>query len=216
MVKHQNHSVGHSPAAVAAAGMLAALVAAATLPPHAVGAAACTGGGTPAGRHCVCSSPAVCVGSRCSHARDHAEMDAVQGGGTRAALSGWVATRCSDCKCGSGTATSDAAGNVRAPPITALGELHCGVLWFLHIPKTGGGTTRNYLADRTRPRKAGQRWLMVDLYSQHCHPALFNESMDGWGAAPVWADALSELARPHPRLVIHQHHCSPGLASLIP
>ena len=205
-----------STSALAIAGMLVALVA--TLPPCAAGSATCTGGGALVGSHCVCPTPAVCVGSRCSHAVDET-------GNTT--MSGWVAALCSDCTCGSGIAA--AAGTAsegeptptnfrsRAPTVTASGELKCGVLWFLHIPKTGGSTTEKYLYTRTRPALPGRRWLMADLYSYpHCHPALANTSMDGWGAAPVWADALVELARPEPRLVVHQHHCSPGLVGLIP
>ena len=32
----------------------------------------------------------------------------------------------------------------------------------------------------------------------------------------MWADALTELAKPEPRLVVHHHDCSPELVGLIP
>ena len=71
------------------------------LPTRAADLAACPGGGAPTGSHCVCPTPAVCVGSHCSHAHD--ETGSIT-------MSGWVATQCSDCTCGSGIAA--AAGTV--------------------------------------------------------------------------------------------------------
>ena len=125
------------------------------------------------------------------------------------------------------------------------GELKCGVLWFLHIPKTGGATVQAYLKERTRryaddddrgvkggPRPAGKahaRWLFVDIHNGElelawapkaygtgdCEPGLSEGNMSGWSQSPAWRQALRELDKPEPRLVVHQESCSPaGFAEL--
>ena len=126
------------------------------------------------------------------------------------------------------------------------GELKCGVLWFLHIPKTGGATVQAYLKERTRryaddddrgvkggPRPAGKahaRWLFVDIHNGElelawapkaygtgdCEPGLSEGNMSGWSQSPAWRQALRELDKPEPRLVVHQESCSPSIASLLP
>ena len=83
--------------------------------------------------------------------------------------------------------TSGAIGTVGTvgthPALTATGELKCGVLWFLHIPKTGGDTVKGSLQAWSRQRRCGakqgrphyeqsvcradadsSRWTYVDIY----------------------------------------------------
>lgn len=108
---------------------------------------------------------------------------------------------------------------------SAMGQFHnggdviargmkCGVLWFLHIPKTGGDTTKEYLKRLTM----SSPWSMMDLYKWPiCTPALHSTNMSEWEGSTDWRrKALTELNKPKPRLVIHQHHCSPGFADLLP
>ena len=125
------------------------------------------------------------------------------------------------------------------------GELRCGVVWFLHVPKTGGATVQSYLLERTRRRAdgsdgnhsgeggEGKKWLFVDIHNgerawaqtsygsgnwhgSNCEPGLSNDNMSAWSQSPAWRRALRELDKPEPRLVVHQESCNPSIASLLP
>ena len=106
--------------------------------------------------------------------------------------------------------------------LDATGELKCGVLWFLHIPKTGGDTVKGSLKSWSRSYKrhkkfsASSRWTYVDLYQKTCEPGLNSTNMEDWAAAPSWQRVLTELAQPKPRIALQSHHCSPSVAALLP
>lgn len=101
-------------------------------------------------------------------------------------------------------------------------KLECGIVWFVHIGKTGGGTvqqTMYKLAGRsvhggvmTERNGVAQDWTFIDLYSyKHCDPALKEANMSMWETSATWQHALRELGKEKPRLFVHQHHCSPGV-----
>ena len=77
-------------------GLMTALVAGTAALPPAPGSAACAGGGTLIGSHCMCPAPAVCLGDHCVHGYRQNGADAVE-------VAGWSVTRCSDCRCGTPT-----------------------------------------------------------------------------------------------------------------
>ena len=87
----------------------------------------------------------------------------------------------------------------------------CGALWFLHVPKTGGGTLLKYLREGLEPLD----WKFTDLYTFPCDPALAATSMADWERSEQWRAAEAELSRPRPRLLVHQHHCSPGFGTYL-
>ena len=91
-----------------------------------------------------------------------------------------------EAKGGTGAEAGAEAGQHAHRDRLQPGELKCGVLWFLHIPKTGGATVQAYLKKRTRryshaddddhrgaedgPRPPGKhrkqtRWLFVDIHN---------------------------------------------------
>ena len=91
--------------------------------------------------------------------------------------------------------------------------LPCGVFWFLHIGKTGGTTVHYFLRSTAKQGK----WTFVDLWSDPCDPLLASPNMTEWGRSPTWQPAARELGKRRPFLLVHQHHCSPGMgAALLP
>jgi len=103
----------------------------------------------------------------------------------------------------------------------------CGALWFLHIPKTGGDSVRDFLetaALRAHRDASASAYKFVDLYDwKDCEKpegptsqTFRKPSMSEWSASPMWAEAEAELTQKmRPRLVVHQHHCSVGLGSAL-
>ena len=103
----------------------------------------------------------------------------------------------------------------------------CGALWFLHIPKTGGDSVRDFLetaALRAHRDASASAYKFVDLYDwKDCEKpegptsqTFRKPSMSEWSASPRWAEAEAELTqKARPRLVVHQHHCSVGLGTAL-
>jgi hypothetical protein len=95
-------------------------------------------------------------------------------------------------------------------PLTKAGELQCGVLWFLHIGKCGGDSIKlslSHIAERSQ-------WTYVDLFTHPlCSLELTKPLMSDWSSSPVWRVAEDELNKPQPHLIVHQHHCSPGMGT---
>lgn len=95
-------------------------------------------------------------------------------------------------------------------------QLECGVLWFLHVCKTGGTTVKDFLKHDVG-RSDGSGWRFVNLMSSPCDPTLAAHNMSDWMKSERWRVADGELRREQPRLIIHQHSCSPGMgAHLLP
>ena len=62
----------------------------------------------------------------------------------------------------------------------------------------------------------GSPWTYVDLYHYpDCDPLLASPNMSDWNRSPAWQRAVKELSKPKPRLLVHQHHCSPGLGTCL-
>ena len=62
----------------------------------------------------------------------------------------------------------------------------------------------------------GSPWTYVDLYHYpDCDPLLASPNMSDWNRSPAWQRAVKELSKPKPRLLVHQHHCSPGLGTYL-
>ena len=102
-----------------------------------------------------------------------------------------------------------------------LGELDCGVVWFVHIPKTGGGTVKTLLnrwSARSRSAGSPRRWTWADLFvmGNQCPRPLGSANMEDWAMSDQWQSVLKELARPKPRVALRSHHCSQGIATLLP
>ena len=94
-----------------------------------------------------------------------------------------------------GTTTSVLALSDPASPSASLQpglneqETPCGVLWFLHIAKTGGGTVWNQLkaitANAARDEGHDHAWRTVSLYSHPtCDSVLTSATRPSWGVWP--------------------------------
>lgn len=102
--------------------------------------------------------------------------------------------------------------------VTGEGEMSCGMVWFIHIPKTGGYAVEQMLHREFHEKK--QSWTFVDLQSpleemkQPDWP-LHSPNMSDWVREPKWIQALDELSKEKPRLIIHQHVATAGFATHI-
>ena len=99
----------------------------------------------------------------------------------------------------------------------AMSPLQCGLVWFLHVSKSGGTTVANYLG-RVAPQNG---WKFVNLWTSDdelrsgWRTGTFADSVlrnaSTWTQSEQWRPAAEELQRARPRVVVHQHHGSPGL-----
>jgi len=82
----------------------------------------------------------------------------------------------------------------------------CGVFWFLHIGKTGGTTVTDHL----RAKASATGWVFTELFD-------LDKGFDyqGWNATDGWHRVEREFAKPAPRIIVAQHHTSPGFATTI-
>ena len=94
--------------------------------------------------------------------------------------------------------------------------MKCGVLWFLHVPKTGGSTMASYFKQRARNHKL-HGWKFVDMWqdSSTIEDARPGGPIywGGWNKTAKWRSVLSELEADTPKLLVHAHHNMPGLGS---
>ena len=91
--------------------------------------------------------------------------------------------------------------------------MKCGVLWYLHIPKTGGTTIMHHFHDLHER----YNWQYANMWKLQVPP---NEKgppgspyhWKAWNTTKKWTNVvLPELARAQPRLIVHAHHNMPGL-----
>lgn len=86
------------------------------------------------------------------------------------------------------------------PLLAAARPLRCGVLWFLHIGKTGGSTVANFL--KASQDTAG--WQFVEFWGKAANPH--------WNQSSGWRRIQQALgASAAPRLAVHHHHGVPGV-----
>ena len=79
--------------------------------------------------------------------------------------------------------------------------MRCGVLWFLHIGKTGGSTVADFLKEASQ-NTAG--WRFVDFWGKAAKPH--------WNQSTGWRRIQQDLgASAAPRLAVHHHHGVPGV-----
>jgi len=91
--------------------------------------------------------------------------------------------------------------------------MKCGVLWYLHIPKTGGTTIMHHFHDLHER----YNWQYANMWKLQVPP---NEKglpgspyhWTGWNTTKKWTNVvLPELSQAQPRLIVHAHHNMPGL-----
>ena len=80
-----------------------------------------------------------------------------------------------------------------APPAT------CGVLWLVHVSKTGGETVRHHLRQRARQKS----WSFMDLYLGTAPGSLRRAGR--WEIEPKTRQLAELLNQTRPRLIVHQH-----------
>ena len=97
--------------------------------------------------------------------------------------------------------------------VDAEPPMKCGVLWYLHIPKTGGTTIMHHFHDLHER----YNWQYANMWKLQVPP---NEKgppgspyhWAAWNTTKKWTNVvLPELAQPQPRLIVHAHHNMPGL-----
>ena len=93
------------------------------------------------------------------------------------------------------------------PPLT------CGVLWYLHIPKTGGTTLMHHF----HANKGRNGWRYANMWKnpipedERGAPGSSHQWAT-WNISKEWTHVvLDELSRPKPKLIVHAHHNMPGL-----
>ena len=91
--------------------------------------------------------------------------------------------------------------------------LTCGVLWYLHIPKTGGTTLmRHFHANKGRNGwRYANMWKNPIPEEERGAPGSSHQWAT-WNVSKEWTHVvLDELSRPKPKLIVHTHHNMPGL-----
>ena len=91
--------------------------------------------------------------------------------------------------------------------------MECGVLWYLHVPKTGGTTMSHYFESQHELHG----WQYANMWKL---PVPRNERGElhdpvvwtGWNTSAQWQVALDALAADKPKLIVHSHHNMPGLS----
>lgn len=85
----------------------------------------------------------------------------------------------------------------------------CGVLWFLHISKTGGSSYHAYLEKKLERRELDALWEFWSKGEKPYRPISFETNLK---------PKLDQLvANPNGRLVaVHHHHGAPGMHVLMP
>ena len=90
--------------------------------------------------------------------------------------------------------------NPRVQPLLATARpLRCGVLWFVHIGKTGGSTVDEFM----KLASGHTKWDFVDFWGKAATPH--------WNQSSGFRRINQVLAQPEPRLAVHHHHGVPGL-----
>tara|TARA_B110001452_G_scaffold93428_2_gene77131 strand:- start:124 stop:1893 length:1770 start_codon:yes stop_codon:yes gene_type:complete len=94
-------------------------------------------------------------------------------------------------------------------------RMHCGVFWFLHVPKTAGTTLSAFLKDRAKIHgwSYANMWKL-SLNESERAPPLSEVHWKRWNTSDQWTrNVLRELKRPRPHVIIHDHHQFPGLGN---
>ena len=91
----------------------------------------------------------------------------------------------------------------------------CGVLWFVHIGKAGGGTIQSMM--HTHAKELGWKFLNLHSADPHCqNDVLLQPNLSHWEHFSKVASVqgfFEELRQPRPMALVHQHGCPPGLGS---
>ena len=91
----------------------------------------------------------------------------------------------------------------------------CGVIWFMHIPKTGGGTIKAMIQNHSDTLN----WKFFDLWRANAggrckDEVLSTPNLSHWkehSKVKSVQNFFTELSQPRPRVVVHQHGCGPGI-----
>ena len=100
------------------------------------------------------------------------------------------------------------------PPNDAAADapMSCGVMWYLHVPKTGGTTMMHHLHSHAEEYgwKYADMWKMR-IPKQETNPLYSPHHWKTWNMTEEWKVVLDEREQPKPKLIVHHHHNVPGL-----
>ena len=84
----------------------------------------------------------------------------------------------------------------------------CGLLWFTHIPKTGGSSVRMWLEENAEEHGWDFHDSLFLQYDGHENIPIFR-----WRTAKAWSSIEQALQGASPRVILHHHDGMPGLGN---
>ena len=141
-------------------------------------------------------------------------------GGDRSTCAPWCdrlgvhASKCVEEECSTCSECSEQFAWCGLPQLGAAQKLDvdradkCGLLWFTHIPKTGGSSVRMWLEEGAKEHGWDFHDSLFLQYNGHEDIPIFK-----WKTANDWSNISHQLQGESPRVIMHHHDGMPGLSN---